>query len=179
MDRRFTICLNWISGYYKEGVGGMFDRFWGTTVVLILSLNGCEFADIGARIERSKEERAFTRGVVSVASARRLSAGRMGETPRESGKGSQQMDEKPIVRVFGSPGYCPPCRRFLGWWKGLSERERNDLPMTFEYQDRDIPEFATGWSRPAFYWRGGENRWWKQEGWAGIEEFETSFLGTR
>lgn len=177
MDRRFTVCLRDFKKLQGR-VGEMFNRFRGAAFVLVFFASGCEFADIGARIERSKEERAFNRGVVSVASARRLSAGRMGETSRASGKEPQQKDEKPIVRVFGSPGNCPPCRRFLGWWEGLSDAERSVLPMSFEYQDREIPEFATGWSRPVFYWRGGKNRWWKQEGWVGIEEFKNVFSKT-
>ncbi len=157
---------------------GMFKNLWGPAIVLILFASGCEFADLESRVERTGIERAFDQGVVALASARRLSSRSTGESPSNTGSVSQSIDEKSVVQVFGSPEYCPPCQRFLTWWEGLSDAERDGLPMSFEYHERDIPEYAKDWSRPAFYWRGNEDQWWKLEGWTGIDEFKNIFLKT-
>lgn len=138
--------------------------------IILLVASGCDVGVIGSGVERTFVEQGFDRGVVAVASARRVSRERLWEQGKAIAPVAERQDQV-VVEVFGNRGYCPACKRFLAWWNGLTEAERGELPMRFAYREDSIPDFAARWGRPAFYWKGKNGENWMQEGWSGIEEF--------
>ena len=154
--------MGWVS---RVGVG-----------ILLIS-SGCDERVSESGVERTFVEQGFDRGIIAVASARRLSQESLwGGKPSE--RGDNHPDQK-VVQVFGNSEYCPACKKFQTWWNGLSERERSELPVRFAYREDSIPEFAAEWGRPAFYWEGQPGKYWKQEGWSGVEDFLKNYHGSQ
>ena len=149
-----------------------------SAIVIVLVACGCDEGGPRSAVERSFMERGLDQGVVAVASARRISRDGIWEQKRPTERDKEHPNQN-VVQVFGDPGYCPPCKRFQTWWNSLNEQERLELPVRFAYREDSIPEFATRWGRPAFYWQGKNGQYWKLEGWPGIEEFLKNYRDSK